>query len=295
MHLNYIRQVLLLHLTLISAAAANLPAGFTESRIAAGLNRATAMEFAPDGRIFVCLQDGPVRVVKDGVLLSTPFLTVTTDGSGERGLLGVAFDPDFDVNHWVYIYFTVPGSPPHNRVSRFTANGDVAVTGSGVVVLELDSLSTAENHNGGAIHFGPDGKLYVAVGDNANRAHAQTLSNLHGKMLRVNRDGSIPADNPFSGSAIWALGLRNPFTFAIQPGTGRMMINDVGENSWEEINEGRPGANYGWGFCEGACNPPNPAYTDPVHQYAHTDGCSVAGGTFYNPSVAPFPPEYFGN
>src|SRR5439155_12911459 len=144
------------------------------------------------------------------------------------------------------------GSPAHNRVSRFTASGDVAVAGSETVILELDDLSTASNHNGGAIHFGPDGRLYVAVGENATSANAQTLANRLGKMLRINADGSIPIDNPFSSTAvgvnraIWALGLRNPFTFAIQPGTGRMFINDVGQSTWEEIDDGVAGANYGW-------------------------------------------------
>ena len=124
------------------------------------------------------------------------------------------------------------------------------------MILELNNLG-ATNHNGGAIHFGPDGKLYAAVGENANGSNAQTLSNLLGKMLRLNADGSIPSDNPFFNVAtgnnrmIWALGLRNPFTFDFQPGTGRMFINDVGEVSWEEINDGIPGSNYGWPSAEG--------------------------------------------
>src|SRR5262249_33295487 len=161
---------------------------------------------------------------------------------GERGLLGVAFDPDFATNQFVYVYHTVPGSPPHNRVSRFTANGDVAASGSEVPILDLDNLSGATNHNGGAIHFGPDGKLYVDVGENADASNSQSLDNRLGKVLRINPDGSIPSDNPtsfpgISGSptganrAIWAVGLRNPFTFAFQPGTGRLFINDVGQST----------------------------------------------------------------
>jgi len=231
---------ILLVLVACAASAATLPSGFSESVVASGISSPTAMDFAPDGRLFVCQQNGQLRVIKNDVLLSTPFLTVTPDSNGERGLLGVAFDPNFAGNHWVYIYYTVPGSPAHNRVSRVTANGDVAVSGSEIVILDLNALSTASNHNGGAIHFGLDGKLYVAVGENANSANAQTLANLLGKMLRINADGSIPTDNPFytaatgANRAIWALGLRNPFTFAIQPGTGRMFINDVGESTWEE-------------------------------------------------------------
>ncbi|MGB9155899.1 MAG: PQQ-dependent sugar dehydrogenase, partial [Chthoniobacterales bacterium] len=182
------------------------------------------MEFAPDGRLFVCLQTGQVRVIKNGSLLATPFLSLSVDSSGERGLIGIAFDPNFTNNHYVYVYYTVPTSPIHNRVSRFTAAGDVAASGSEVVILNLDNLSGATNHNGGGLHFGSDGKLYIGVGENANGANAQTLSNLLGKVLRINSDGSIPTDNPFYNSAsgnnraIWALGLRNPFTFAFQPG-----------------------------------------------------------------------------
>src|SRR6266550_4184850 len=126
-----------------AASAATLPSGFAESVVASGISSPTAMDFAPDGRLFVCQQNGQLRVIKNGVLLATPFLTVTTDTLGERGLLGVAFDPGFAVNHWVYIYYTVPGSTAHNRVSRFTANGDVAVAGSETVILELNDLSAA--------------------------------------------------------------------------------------------------------------------------------------------------------
>lgn len=280
--------------------AATLPTGFSESVIASGIANPTAMAFAPDGRLFVCQQNGALRVIKNNTLLTTPFLTVTTDPAGERGLLGVTFDPAFVNNQFVYIYYTVPGSPPHNRVSRFTAAGDVAVSGSQAIILELNNLSTAQNHNGGAIHFGLDGKLYVAVGDNANSANAQTLANLLGKILRINPSGSIPTDNPFYNiatgvnQAIWALGLRNPFTFGIQPATGRMLINDVGQNTWEEIDDGFPGANYGWPNCEGMCNPPDPDFEDPIHQYSHTEGCAIVGGAFYNPVTIQFPAEYIG-
>jgi len=284
----------------VAASAATLPAGFSESVVASGISSPTAMAFAPDGRLFVCQQGGALRVIKNGTLLSTPFLTVTADSAGERGLLGVTFDPNFANNQWVYIYYTVPGSPAHNRVSRFTAAGDVAVSGSQTIILELNNLSSAQNHNGGALHFGMDGKLYIAVGENANSANAQTLTNLLGKMLRIEPSGAIPADNPFFNTAIgvnraiWALGLRNPFTFGIQPGTGRMFINDVGQNTWEEINEAFPGANYGWPSCEGACGSPNPNFDDPIYQYSHADGCAIVGGAFYNPAISQFPSQYAG-
>jgi glucose/arabinose dehydrogenase len=219
------------------ANGATVPTGFTDSVVASGLIDPTSMALAPDGRIFVCQQGGALRVIKNGVLLPTPFLTVAVDSRGERGLLGVAFDPNFVSNQLVYIYYTVP-TPAHNRVSRFTANGDVAIAGSETILMELPNLSTATNHNAGAIHFGPDGNLYVATGDNANGNNAQSFSTTLGKMLRITSTGAIPADNPFfnqttgDNRSIWALGLRNPFTFAFQPGTGRMFINNVGLSTW---------------------------------------------------------------
>ena len=296
-----IAACLLLAGTFLSLAAATLPAGFTETMITNGLSSPTAMDFAPDGRLFVCLQGGDLRVIKTGALLSTPFLHQNVDSNGERGLLGIAFDPNFTTNNFVYIYYTVPTASIHNRVSRFTANGDVAVPNSELVILDLDNLSSAGNHNGGAIHFGPDGKLYVAVGDNANSSNSQTLSNLLGKVLRINSDGTPPSDNPFFNTAgarkeIWALGLRNPFTFAFQPGTTRMFINDVGESTWEEINDGIAASNYGWPITEGPTS--DPRFRGPIFAYQHgstsTTGCAIVGGGFYNPSTVQFPASYIG-
>lgn len=293
--------LLLIIWSVVSLHAATLPAGFAETQVASGISGATAMAFAPDGRLFVCQQGGQLRVIKNGALLVTPFLTVTTDSSGERGLLGIAFDPGFATNGFIYIYYTVPSSPRHNRVSRFTANGDVVVANSETVILELNNLS-ASNHNGGALHFGSDGKLYIAVGENAVASNSQTLSNLLGKILRLNSDGSIPTDNPFYNTAtgvnraIWALGLRNPYTFAFQPGIGRMFINDVGESTWEEINDGIVGSNYGWPSTEGPTA--NPSFRSPLFSYGHgngaTVGCAITGGTFYNPSVNQFPSDHVG-
>jgi glucose/arabinose dehydrogenase len=294
--------LMLATMTTAAAHAATLPNGFTESRVATGLSNPTAMALAPDGRIFVCLQGGQLRVIKNGALLPTPFLTVTVNSSGERGLLGVTFDPQFASNGFVYVYYTATSPTIHNRVSRFTANGDVAVAGSELALLDLNNLSSATNHNGGAMHFGPDGKLYVAVGENANSANSQTLSNLLGKILRLNANGSIPSDNPFFNTAtgqnraIWALGLRNPFTFAFQPGSGRMFINDVGQNTTEEINDGIAGSNYGWPDSEGPT--PNPDHRGPIFFYGHgssgTTGCAITGGAFYNPDTEQFPSSYLG-
>jgi glucose/arabinose dehydrogenase len=238
-----------------------------------------------------------------------PFVHLNVDSTGERGLLGVAFDPDFLHNGFVYVYHTVPasgGAAPFNEVSRFTAAGDVAAAGSEVDLFALDPLGPA-NHNGGAIHFGPDGKLYVGVGENGTPANSQSLGNLLGKILRINPDGSIPADNPFFNvtagpeRAIWALGLRNPFTFAFQPGTGQLFINDVGESTWEEIDRGAAGANYGWPGTEGPFDPTDPrfaGFTNPVFSYGHGAGdqlgVAVVGGAFYNPAVREFPAEFAG-
>ncbi len=278
---------------------ATLPTGFTETFLATTLANPTAMALAGDGRIFACEQSGKLRVIKNGALLATPFVTLTVDANGERGLLGVAFDPNFTQNQYVYVYYTVP-SPVHNRLSRFTANGDVAVPGSEVHLLELDNLSSATNHNGGALHFGLDGKLYIASGNNASNANSQNLTNLLGKILRLNSDGTIPSDNPFFGISgdrweIWAYGLRNPFTFGIEPQTGLIYVDDVGEGIWEEINVGTSGANYGWAFCEGPCSPHNPLYQDPFYWYQHVSGqCAITAGDFYSPQVSGFPASYVG-
>jgi glucose/arabinose dehydrogenase len=280
-----------------STSGATLPFGFVETTVASGIASPTAMAIAPDGRIFVCSQTGALRVIKNGVLLATPFVTLSVDSVGERGLLGVAFDPHLTLNHYIYLYYTVPGTPSHNRVVRFTANGDVVLPGSRVILLELDALSTATSHNGGALHFGPDGNLYVAVGDNAKGSNSQNLNNLLGKILRIAPDGTIPPDNPFVQSTtarheIWALGLRNPFTFAFRGTTNLMYINDVGQSTWEEIDLGQAGANYGWPATEGPTT--NPAYKSPVYYYGHDEGCAITGGAFYSPSTPNFPSSYIG-
>ena len=149
------------------------------------------MAFAPDGRLFVCEKGGTLQVIKNGAILPAPFLTVSVNSGSERGLLGVAFDPAFTTNNFVYIYYTATSPTIHNRVSRFTANGDLVVPGSELVLMDLETLN-AGNHNAGAIHFGPDGMLYIATGENAVTANAQSFDNRLGKILRINSDGSIP-------------------------------------------------------------------------------------------------------
>ncbi|MBP3956867.1 PQQ-dependent sugar dehydrogenase [Gemmata sp. G18] len=278
-------------------------AGFTESVLASGLVQPTAMALAPDGRIFVAEKAGALRVVQNGSVLATPFLTVGVDTASERGLIGVALDPNFAANNFIYVYYTTSGTLV-NRVSRFVANGNTA---AGPETILLDNIpSTNGNHNGGALVFGADGKLYVGVGDAGVSSNSQSLTNVSGKVLRINSDGTIPSDNPFFGTAtgdnraIYALGLRNPFTMAVQPGTGRLLINDVGGTQFEEVNQGAVGANYGWPTTEGDFDPAAlPGFTRPVYAYAHgsgpLQGNSIAGGAFYNPTTASFPGAFVGD
>jgi glucose/arabinose dehydrogenase/chitodextrinase len=281
---------------------AAVPPGFTDALIAGSLNMPTAMEFSPDGRIFVSEKDGDLRVIKNGALLSQPFVSLSVNSVGERGLLGIAFDPNFTSNGYVYVYYTTASDPIHNRVSRLTAdpaNPDRALAGSEVHILDLEPVLT-ESHNGGALEFGPDGKLYVSVGDNYYQYHSQSLTSRFGKILRINADGSIPTDNPFYNvqgayREIWAMGLRNPFTFQFSgDGSNKMYIADVGQFEWEEINRGLAGANYGWPACEGPCD--DPQFVNPIYSYAHpTDGsgASITGGPFYE--AGQFPREYQGS
>ena len=293
------------------------PAGFTRNASwITGLSSATAIAQAPDGRMFVTQQGGALRVVTaGGSLVSTPATTLTVDSSGERGLLGVAVHPSFASNGYIYLYYTTPNDGTHNRISRFTLSPPTSNTvsaGTEVPLVELPALSSATNHNGGALHFGADGKLYVGVGENANGANSQSFATRLGKVLRYNDDGTIPADNPFMATttgdnqAIWAMGLRNPFTFAVQPGSGTIYINDVGQSTWEEINLGTAGANYGWPNSEGPDNLTS-AYTGPVFTYNHNPtspagsgpggfftGIAIIGGAFY-PNSGPFPAAYRGS
>lgn len=288
--------------TFNSIAQTTLPSDFVQTRIANGMSSPTSMAIAPDGRIFITLQNGVVRVVENDVLLPTPFMTVTTDDFFERGLLGLAFDPNFTSNNFLYVYYTATTPTTHNRISRFTANGNVVVPGSEVILMDLEDLG-AGNHNGGAMHFGPDGRLYVGVGENAVPSNSQNLNNRLGSILRINSDGSIPVDNPLVGittganQSIWAYGLRNPYNFAFDPVTGRMHINDVGAGSREEINLGIAGANYGWPTTEGETT--NPNFESPLLAYPHgfsgddDDGCAIVGAAFYRGSE--FPAEYVGD
>lgn len=280
-----------------------LPTGFIQNTILTGVNGyATCMAIAPDGRIFICLQNGTIQIVKNGDLLPIPFATFNVNLIGEQGLIGIAFDPNFSTNRFVYVHYTSPTPTIHGRISRVTASGDIAISGSEAVILDLPP-ALSDSHAGGEIGFGPDGKLYIGIGDDRNPSQAQSLTNPFGKILRINPNGTIPADNPFFATttginqAIWAYGLRNPYSFAFQPGTGRMHINDVGQDTWEEINLGLAGANYGWPVTEGPTT--DPQFKSPLFAYPHTGtnpirGCAVLGGVFYNPTTVRFPTTYVG-
>jgi glucose/arabinose dehydrogenase len=296
-----------------------LPTDFTDSPFVSDLTHPTDMEFAPDGRLFVAEQAGKVYIAKTNgtnVTLVT-FLDISSkvDSTDERGLMAVAFDPNFSTNHYVYLHYTKKATATtsvHNRVVRVTASGDTVVAGSEKLIFRLDNQDDT-HHMGGALDFDKDGKLYISTGDNVG-GNTQSHNNLLGKILRINKDGTIPTGNPFYASAtgkhraIWTLGLRNPFKFALKPGTNTIFINDVGADAWEEIDRGAPGANYGWNLCEGNHdNPSRPGsvdcsaapYTAPVHEYAHgstdTTACSITGGTFYNPTTVQFPSAYMGD
>ena len=284
-------------LSFFQLKAQTFPQGFNQVLAAAGLTQPTTMAIAPDGRFFIVQQNGIIKVLKNGSLLSQPFITMTVCTGGERGLLGVAIDPQFSTNNYIYLYYTIPGCA-FNRVSRFTASGDTVVPGSETILLDLDTL-IAVNHGGGHLDFGPDGKLYIATGENERPYLAQNLDSYLGKILRINPDGSTPIDNPFPGPNkrrnVYAYGLRNPFTFEFQPGTGRLFIDDVGDTTWEEINDGSiPGSNFGWPQHEGHTT--DTTTVDPLYVYHHGSGdslgCAITGGTFFNPDTTNYPPQY---
>ena len=251
----------------VNVANNPVPTGFVdEVIIGSGLTFPTAFEFLPDGRMLVTEFRGRVLVLQPGasVVDPTPVLDLPNifqedvTAGGERGLVNVVADPDFATNGYFYLFYTA-ASPQRDRVSRFTMVGNTANPSTEVVIWQAVANSTSTDHHGGALSFGPDGRLYISTGDNGDPPSSQPLSSDHGKVLRVNKDGSVPSDNPFvdgkgpNVDAIWARGLRNPYRFSFDPTTSRMFIGDVGQNLTEELNLGVAGANYGWPTCEGAC------------------------------------------
>ena len=298
------RRLLLAALLFVShSLPAEPPPGFQNEIVVVGLDQPTALEFLPDGRLLIAEQQEEIFVVQPdaGVPDAQPFLHLDSTGIfGGQGLMDIELDPDFDANGYYYVYYT-KGSLNRNRVSRFTASGNTTVAGSEVVLWQ-DIQPATDEHQGGAVVIGADGKLYISVGEAFVPDDAQKLTSYRGKILRVNRDGSVPSDNPFHDGtgpnldAIWAYGLRNPFRMTVDSLHGRIFIGEVGGNdpaiAQEEINLLVRGANYGWPNCEGACA--TPGYTSPVYYYPHAGrDAGVIGGFVYRGNK--FPNAYFGS
>jgi len=265
-----------------------LPAQFVRTTLASGLTQPTDFRFLPDGRILITEKAGAIRLYENGALTPAPLVTLPTQTSGERGLLGIEVDPHFTDNGYIYVTYT--DTDLHYRLSRLTVSGDTIDPASELTLFRSTDLA-ATNHQGGDIHFGPDGMLYWGVGDNGVGANAKNLANIRGKILRLDpADGSAPQDNPFVGVTdavpqIWAYGLRNPFRFTFTP-QGQLLVGDVGQDSYEELDIVTKGGDYGWPDEEGFCG--NCTSTNPIFVYAHTPGTSAAitsvlvydGGTF---------------
>lgn len=316
---------LLAVIALVGPVTAGADTPLTTIRVANGLSLPVWVGHAPGDahRLFVLEQSGRIRVIKDGVLLPTPFLDLDAEElvrcCGERGLLGLAFHPNYANNGRFFVNYTRM-SDAATVIARYVVSGDPDVA----VFDELALLTVPQpfsNHNGGWIEFGPDGYLYIGMGDGGDHNdpgdRAQDVTNqLLGKILRLDVDGddfpednarnyAIPADNPFVGvdgdDEIWAYGLRNPWRNSFDPVTGDLYIADVGEDRWEEINvqpsESSGGENYGWRCKEGLhCNPVYDcscdlgAFIDPVHEYSHGGTpfrCSITGGEVYRGCAIP--------
>jgi len=290
------------------------------TRVAAGLTSPIYVTYAPGdtSRLFIVQQTGEIRILdlNTGQLLLKPFLDVQVNSQNERGLLGLTFDPNYAENGTFYIYRTLPGTLGQNVIERYqvsSTNPNVAIASSATTVLNVGALSTGM-HVAGWMGFGPDGYLYVLTGDNGVRDNAQNIDNLHGKVIRIDvhhdafpsdplRNYAAPNDNMFFGVAgadeIFALGLRNPFRASFDRGEGTFFIADVGQDSFEEINIGAAGANYGWSIYEG----PNPgpgyggtlaggALTYPIYHYP-TVGSAIIGGYVYRGPSDGLQGQYF--
>jgi glucose/arabinose dehydrogenase len=217
--------------------------------VAERLETPWAIAFAPDRRIFITERPGRIRIVKDGQLQKEPWLQIEVYEAGEAGLMGLALDPEFERNRFVYIAHSYRNSAGQtkNRLVRLRE-----VSGKATIDKVLsDDARGARNHNGARVKFGPDGKLYWTMGDAQDAGLAQKLSSLNGKVLRINPDGTLPPDNPFKDSPVYSLGHRNPQGLAWQPGTGRLYATEHGPSGFQgccrdELNLIEPGSNYGW-------------------------------------------------
>ena len=261
--------------------------GFERAVVVPGLDTPVDFRFLPDGRIIVAQKGGAIRIVEDDVLLDEPLITLSVNTLGERGISGVAVDPDFADNGHIYVSYV--SSANRNQLSQLTVIGNTA--GTEVVLLRSDQ-SSAVNHHGGALGFGPDGTLYWGVGDNGNGNNSQNLTNIHGKILRINTDGTTPADNPVIPGAlpeIYAYGLRNPFRLTFTP-DGKLLVADVGAASFEELNLVTAGGDYGWPGAEGICNSCDSI--NPIYTYPRGGGAAITSVLVYDGDT--FGPDYVG-
>ncbi len=277
--------------------------------ITSGLNRPVDVQSALDGsgRLFIIEKYGVIRVYENGQLLEQPFLNIddrVNDDSNEMGLLGLAFHPDYEQNGFFYVNYT--GTGGNTFISRFQAGGNAADAGSESILLKINQ--PYPNHNGGAVVFGPDGYLYLGLGDGGAggdpHKNGQDTASLLGKILRIDVNGggpyTIPSDNPF-GNEVWAYGLRNPWRISFDHATGDFWIGDVGQGDWEEIDylpAGSPGgANFGWSIMEGNHGydgQAQPGLLLPAAEYSHSSGgCSVTGGYVYRGSMPEWNGIYF--
>ncbi len=229
---------------------------------------------AEDGRIFYNeLQRGNVRIIEDGRLLEQPFVTLEVVTLAETGLLGLALNPSFAADPYVYLYYTYDsGEGIFNRISRFKDLGNVA----GPEEILMDFIPASSIHNSGRLLFGPDGKLYASVGDSREREQAQVPASLRGKILRMNPDGSLPEDNPFGDSYAYVIGIRNVFGMDFTPG-GLLLFTDNGPAGNDEVNRGQPGLNYGWPDVQGKAQ--GAVFEDPILVF--TPSIAPTGLAFY--------------
>ncbi|HLI50499.1 MAG TPA: PQQ-dependent sugar dehydrogenase [Thermomicrobiaceae bacterium] len=257
---------------------------FMVEMVATGLEIPWDMSFLPDGRIFLTERPGHVRLIENGKLDPTPVATIEDVlPLAEGGLLGIAGDPGFETNHWIYLYYThQTANGPRNQVVRYTES-DNRLHDAKVVI---GGVPAATNHDGGRIRFGPDGKLYITTGDALSPALAQDKTSLAGKILRVNADGSIPPDNPFPNSPVYSYGHRNPEGLAWQPGSNQLYETEHGNVAHDEVNRILPGHNYGWPEMQGD-NGAREGFTGPVIESGADATWAPAGATFVQGDTFP--------
>jgi glucose/arabinose dehydrogenase len=273
-----------------------------------GLERIVFLTHAHDERLFIVEQMGRIRVFENNVLRPEPFLDISTltKAGGERGLLGLAFHPDYQENGFFFVNYNDSNGDTQIVRYQVSDNPNVANPNSAKTILSIDQ--PYGNHNGGMIAFGLDGYLYIGMGDGGSggdpQNHAQNLNSLLGKMLRIDVNNAdpyaIPADNPFVNQdearpEIWSYGWRNPWRFSFDRQTGDLWTGDVGQGSYEEISlqrAGQGGGNYGWRIMEGShCYKPKDCQKDnlilPLFEYNHSQGSSITGGYRYRGNLAP--------